>query len=205
MLRSSGKAYLIVSQAEWDLLKAMMDFLESMKTASKILSSESSPTINLALVLRSELKSKLEITSADTATIKSMKRSMTANFDHRFPATPLMITASLLDPRFTRLTEVEQYLQENNVTRVEFLSKQIRERVKKEDLPRQTYANEQRRCPETASTSSTADFLSSLATKHSAGAGLQDDEEIEAECAAYFSNISPQSVIGGDVLAFWDR
>lgn len=54
--------------------------------------------------------------------MQGMKREMLQRFEHMFPLTDAMVTASLLDPRFQNINAVE-YMTQMGTSKHEFLAK----------------------------------------------------------------------------------
>lgn len=72
-------------------------------------------------MLRSELKSSLSSFNSKHDEIISLKNEIIKNFDKRFPIEKITILAALLDPRYIRLYDVEDYLEKKALTKSEFL------------------------------------------------------------------------------------
>jgi len=194
---------------DWKNLEAVVNILSTLKTAVELLSADQSPTSSQIIVLRSEIKSKLLTEANDSTLVRAMKEKMLSKFDDRFPITTLAVAAALLDPRFQNLTEVDNYLLGKGTTKSRFLADQVTEWVKKEDLPSSS-SHQQSSSKESStptSSRSQADFLSSLAKKHSTASPSagENRSEIEAECTAFLSNSSALSVLDGNLLGFWSR
>ncbi|KAL3202132.1 hypothetical protein MRX96_012104 [Rhipicephalus microplus] len=118
-----------------------------------------------------------------------MKREMLQRFKHRFPLTDAMVTASLLDPRFQNLHAVEEYLAQENTSKLKFLAKQVRRHIKGCDVIRTTERDMR----------PNSDALTSLARRHS-NTPQHWTHEINSECDALLSKPCAQV---NDVLMFW--
>ncbi|KAL1422468.1 hypothetical protein MTO96_022106 [Rhipicephalus appendiculatus] len=94
---------------DWSLMEEVVKFLSQFKCEVELFSKQKSCTFNVLIVIRSELLASLKDTSG-SSDVQEMKREMLQKFEHRFPLTDAMVTASLLDPRFQNLSAVEEYL-----------------------------------------------------------------------------------------------
>lgn len=81
----------------------------------------------MAMLLRSEVYSLLEVNPQDYDDIKDLKNKMMENFHNRFPLTDVMVLAAVLNPTCVNLLDVKTYLREKNLTAVEFLIKSHKE------------------------------------------------------------------------------
>lgn len=81
-------------------------------------------------MFRSEIKDACEVLNDDEKLVMlHMKRNMAEMLNHRFPITKIIVAAALLDCRFTKLQEIDNYMESNNTTRVDFLVKCIKQVV----------------------------------------------------------------------------
>lgn len=77
----------------------------------------------MACVLRCELSSILEENRHDNSQIAELKQNMRKKFENRLPINELIIVASLLDPRFGNLLEVNNFLKQQNTNAFDLLNK----------------------------------------------------------------------------------
>lgn len=126
-----------------------------------MLSTDKNASINVALVLRSELDDCLQDADGDSLAITQMKTHMKEQFDKRFPVTDLILAASIMDPRFMNLKIVDEELKRKDQNKIEFLSQMVLHEIKESDV---LIASP----PETSSSSSPAVScdISALAAKH---------------------------------------
>ena len=194
-----GRDDLVLSASEWKLLRALVKFLELFRNIVTLMSAEKSCTINIALLMRSEIESCLINDDNDPLPIAEMKNFMKQKLDHRFPVTDLVVTAALLDPRFHSLNEVEAPLAKKDMSKAQFLVDQMSERLKESDVRLSTTASS---TSASSSSGSSAVDLASLARKHSSIIS-QETRAKEAEAQTYLATSSVSSVQDGDVLAYW--
>ncbi|CAG5015173.1 unnamed protein product [Parnassius apollo] len=64
-----------------------------------------------------------------------IKRNMMEKMDKRLPVTKPIVAAALLDNRFMSLTEIDSFLENENMTRISFLSSYIREVINVNNEP----------------------------------------------------------------------
>ncbi|KAG0410040.1 hypothetical protein HPB47_012844 [Ixodes persulcatus] len=126
--------------AQWDEVQELADFLRGFRITVEILAKEKDVTASLLLVLRSEIKECLAASTEDSQMLRCMKERMRNKFEHRFLLNEHSVTAALLDPRFQKLTAVEDYLKRNKMTSVEFLTGQVERHVKSKDAQYQSAA-----------------------------------------------------------------
>ncbi|XP_077262833.1 uncharacterized protein LOC143897796 [Temnothorax americanus] len=134
------KSNLMLTPSEWEFLDDLGKFLESFRTAVEVLSAEKSTTLNVALLMRAELKERLENSDSESLLILQMKNSMRAKLDHRFPVTDLLVAAALLDSRCQNLKSVKNHLSDRFMTKAEFLVAQVKENVREADVIKEDIA-----------------------------------------------------------------
>ncbi|CAG4939406.1 unnamed protein product [Parnassius apollo] len=135
--------------------------------------------MNVALVFRSEIIDVLNPNQDDEALLMlRLKRNM-------MEKKPI-VAAELLDNRFMSLTEIDSFLENENMTRSSFLSSYIREVM--------NFNNEPEALAENAGNTSTSNvtdtsFLRKLSRKHSISScqGIQGNP-IEQECWRYLAS-----------------
>lgn len=204
MLRKIGQEELRITQSEWILLEDLVKFLRSFREIVEILSSQKACTMNVALVFLSEIKDVLRINQDDEALIMlRLKRNMMAKINKRFPVTKPIVAAALLDNRFMSLSEIDSYLENQNMTRTSFLSSYIREIININNEPEALAEN-----VASTSTSNVIDtsLLHKLSRKHSMSScqGIQGDP-IEQECWRYIAGADPTEPKDGDLLSYWNN
>lgn len=204
VLNEIGRGSLVIQDIDYENIEALIKFLENFKKIVEILSSETQPTINLALVFRSEIKRLLEEMGDDEPlVIRRLKNNMLAGLESRFPLTDVVVAATLLDCRFHGINEIEEFMKTKGTTKVSFLASMVRSRLMTEDIPQNKITDSAGEVG-TSSSVNAANFLLDLARKHSA---TQQDAEsaVENECWTYFATASPEHLqpYGGDVLQYW--
>ena len=112
----------IPSLQEWETVKELVEFLNVFKTATELLSGSHYTTSSIALLLRAEIVSALKAADSDSTVLTEFKRNMRAKLDYRFPVTEIHVCAAMLDPAQRHLTIVQEYLNEHEITGVQFLS-----------------------------------------------------------------------------------
>lgn len=162
-----------------------------------ILSSEKNASINVALILRSELAECLEDKDDDSLAVVQMKSSMKNQFDRRFLITDLVLAASIMDPRFMNLKMVSEELSRRNQSKTEFLIEIVHAEIKETDVNIASVAVR-------SSNSSTSSNMSTLAVKHSLSQ-INNSSMIEQECQAYISTAHPNHVRDDEVLQYWNQ
>lgn len=173
---------------DWCLIEEIVQFLSQFKCAVELLSQQKSSTLNVLIVIRSELLASLQDDMSGSSVVRELKREMLERFERRFPLTDVMVTASLLDPRFQNLKAVEEYVTQRGTTKLEFLAKQVRRYIKERDVTKPIECDTRPN-----------DALTSLARRHSS-APQHWTNEINAECHALLSKPCAQV---NDALKFW--
>lgn len=171
----------------------------------KILSAEKDSTMNIALLIRSEVEDCLDDKDGDSLAITQMKLSMSQKLSHRFPVDDMLIISAILDPRFMNLRSIKCVLDDRSIGKAEFLAKFVKENIKKADV----------RSSNVKPTSSAQDYgassskdiaagssLLTLAMKHS---NIEDEtySAIDQECLAYLSSSHPSHVTDNNIIKFW--
>ncbi|ESO07261.1 hypothetical protein HELRODRAFT_170589 [Helobdella robusta] len=114
-------------------LKGLLSMFKKFSSAFEILngSLNASCSLMLVLLLRVEIETILTTHADDESeTIESIKRNMLASLKIRFPITDLHVCAALLDPSQRNLPSIREFLNHNQLTSVEFLSKMVKKYVK---------------------------------------------------------------------------
>ena len=115
----------IPSLDDWNNTEDLVNFLKAFKKATELLSGSEYPTSSMALLLRAELASTLEASATDSAIIAELKTNMRAGFGRRFPINDLHVCAAILDPSQRHLAIVQEYLDEREISGVQFLCDMI--------------------------------------------------------------------------------
>ena len=115
----------IPSLQQWETNKELVEFLQVFKTATELLSGSHYTTSSIALLLRAEIVSALKASDSDGNVLKEFKRNMQAKLDYRFPVTEIHVCAAMLDPAQRNLAVVQEYLNEHELTGVQFLSNML--------------------------------------------------------------------------------
>lgn len=184
-LLSKDKKYdLILSDEEDLVIFKLQEFLQKFKDGVNCMSGDKYVSLSLCLVLRTEIEEILTEDPKDHYLVAKLKQNMTRRLEYRFPVTDILITASLLDPRFQNLKRVDSFLNEKFLTKSEFLKKQFQSLIGEEFFQSSI-----------TQTSSSSKILN-LAKKHSTNSSLHSD--IDKECHILFSLTSDQ-----DALMFW--
>lgn len=196
------KSDLMLTPNEWEFLDELGRFLETFRIAVKVLLAEKSATLNVALLMRTELEERLEDSESDSLLIAQMKNSMRAQLDHRFPVTDLLVAAALLDLRYQNLKSVNNYISDRIMTKAGFLVAQVKENVREADVIREDIT-----VPVTEHSSEGLAQLASpvtlLAQKHSAQVSSSD--RIHEEVEYYLATASLAYVPHGDTLKYWKK
>ncbi|CAF3328276.1 unnamed protein product [Rotaria sp. Silwood2] len=117
---------LILSVAENQIIRDLIEFLSLFESTTTILSaSKSYPTISLCLLLRIEIESLLCTDGIKSLVIQELKFLLSENLDNRFPVTPLNISAFLLDPSQLKI-DISRYLAQCQTTKELILSDMIK-------------------------------------------------------------------------------
>lgn len=117
------------SDEEWQTIKNLVSFLKVFKSASEVLSGCKYPTISLVLLFRSEIVAALADLPTDCDVVLSIKRRMRQALNHRLPVTELIVVATLLDPSQRNLSSVQEFLNAENITAVDLLTKALNKYV----------------------------------------------------------------------------
>jgi hypothetical protein len=113
----------LLSDAEWNTIVNLVQFLKTFKTASEVLSGSKYPTIGLILLFRSEIVAALAVLPTDCEMVKGMKHRMSNALNHqRLPVTELNVVAALLDPSQRNLASLQEFLLAQETTAVELIS-----------------------------------------------------------------------------------
>lgn len=112
----------LLSDAEWNTIVNLVQFLKTFKTASEVLSGSKYPTISLILLFRSEIVAALAVLPTDCEMVKGMKHRMSNALNHRLPVTELNVVAALLDPSQRNLASLQEFLLAQETTAVELIS-----------------------------------------------------------------------------------
>lgn len=123
MLQKTDHSDLVLSNAEYGLLKELLGFLKNFEVITAIFSGARYATLNFYVLFRQEIRSLLEPEPQDSIPIKELKENMLQKVDYRFPLSDIKIIASLLDPRFQNLLDVKNYIKSCNCSSVEFIQK----------------------------------------------------------------------------------
>lgn len=206
MLIDIGCTNLVLDENEFHLITALTKFLDKFKTIVEILSADTETTINLALVFKSEIRRLLdECDDNEPVVITRLKNNMSAKLDHRFPASDMIITATLLDCRFHSIKEIDTCMEMENrdTTKVAFLTKFVKTILKEDDVSH--FTQDVFPQPSTSRGSQTnSNFLMDLAKKHSSAA-TDTESAIENECWKYFSTATVNDLQrhNGNLLEYW--
>lgn len=209
ILTRIGQEDLKLIQLEWNLLEDLIRFLRKFREAVEVLCAQKSVSLNLALVFRSELKEILNsISDEERVTMITHKNRTLEKFEHRFPLTKNVVVASLLDPRFSGLKEIDSYLEERNTNRAAFMADCINEHVNASDFPCSDCGETSRDLSEPPPrSSSTQSLLTKLSKKHSSFSNIDEatGTDFSQECWRYLAAVDPKEVeiLNGDVLAYW--
>lgn len=186
-LLSKDKKYdLILSDEEDLIIFKLQEFLQKFKDGVNCMSGDKYVSLSLCLVLRTEIEEILTETPNDHYLIAKLKKNMAERLNYRFPVTDILITASLLDPRFHNLKSVDSFLKENLITKTDFLKQQFKNLIGEEYLLTTTDPAHQ----------TSGSKILNLAKKHSKNSSRNSD--IDKECHILFSLTSDQ-----DPLLFW--
>ena len=111
------------SKSDWALLEDFVEILSLIKEISMHLSTKNEPNANSAPCFRAELKSLIESTTCLDATLKSQLGDCLDDWPSMpgWPITEEHVIASLIDPIFKDLTDVNSYLRAHNLAKREFL------------------------------------------------------------------------------------
>ncbi|KAK3911576.1 Transposable element Hobo transposase, partial [Frankliniella fusca] len=205
VLSEVGKEDLHFNNTQHATLKAMVGFLGTFRRVVEILSSESC-TINLALLLRSELDEVMKENEDDSLVVGDLKRRLRERLNFRFPVNDLLVTASLLDPRCADLVVVNKYLTDRHVTKAEFLSRQVRYNVLEMHLPPDARREQEEEdlfadsVREPAPSTSTG---SRRGKRKAATTTAEETEAVEKEVRLYLDSFNPDDVKDNDILAYW--
>ncbi|KAE8738250.1 hypothetical protein FOCC_FOCC016277 [Frankliniella occidentalis] len=214
VLSEVGKEDLHFSNAQYSTMKSMIGFLSAFRRAVEILSAESC-TLNLALLLRSELEDVLKEDEEDSLVVGDLKRRLRDRLDFRFPVNDLLVTAALLDPRCANLVIVNEYLRVLGESKAEFLARQVRYNVLESHLPDEARRGREEPVEELQAqpgpstsrnkrkSATTAEELMNLSRKHSKSQDGTRAEAVDKEVRLYLDSCNPDDVKDNDVLAFW--
>lgn len=106
--RGVARCVLDINEA---LLGEIIDVLSPFDRATRILSSDTKPTLHLVLPTRCKLAQEVGVAESDSSEIKELKTILMKMLDSKFPITLAHQTSSLLDPRMKngdRLMTAEQ-------------------------------------------------------------------------------------------------
>ncbi|CAG5035062.1 unnamed protein product [Parnassius apollo] len=128
-----------------------------------------------------------------------MKRNMRAMLNHRLPITDITVPDALLDCRFTKLQEIDHYLESIHTTRVDFLANSIKEIVPASELQTQTS------CCSTSNArdKDTSSFINKLVEKHAAAFEDDGQEFVGKECLKYLVPCDASDLKDGNVIKYW--
>lgn len=126
---------------------------------------------------------------------------MRDRLNYRFPVTELLVTSALLDPRCKDLAVVNDYLMEQNISKLEFLAKQVKDNIRESNLKISQPAISDNVESSTAK-KTTAQELIELSRKHTVG-GTSRSAAVEKECQLYFASAHAEDVLHNDILKFW--
>ncbi|KAH9365475.1 hypothetical protein HPB48_018941 [Haemaphysalis longicornis] len=157
---------------DWCLIEEIVQFVSQFKCAVELLSQQKSSTFNGLIVIRGELLASLQDDMSGDSVAQELKTEMLERFECRFPLTDVMVTASLLDPRFQNLNAVEEYVTQRGTSKLEFLAKQVRRYIRECDVTKPIECDTRPN-----------DALTSLARRHSS-APQHWTNEVNAECHA---------------------
>ncbi|XP_052125225.1 E3 SUMO-protein ligase ZBED1-like [Frankliniella occidentalis] len=200
-------------------MKSMVEFLTKFRRVVEILSSDKSCTINLALLLKSELEDVLKEDENDSIVVGELKRRLLARLDFRYPVDDLLVTSAILDPSCCDLLIVDKYLRERGMTKAEYLAQQVRLHVLESHLPQEAQqhheetpaddAHPAQPGPSTGRTtkrkSNTAEEVLTLSRKHSKNKDGTRAAAIDREIRQYLDACNPSDVTDNDILAYWRR
>ncbi|XP_062565444.1 E3 SUMO-protein ligase ZBED1-like [Armigeres subalbatus] len=190
------KPELILTSCEWKLVEDLIIFLQPFETIVTSLSSEKHATINVALLLRSEIEACIRASDDDSLAIVQMKESMNEQFERRFPISDIMLASALLDPRFVNLKSITEILMKKSLSKSDFLARMVLKELKDNGVELSNAIV----TPEAIQPSSTTSICA-LAIKHSHEHEFTDSV-IEQECQTYISSVNV-SQVKNDVVKFW--
>ncbi|XP_045768236.1 zinc finger BED domain-containing protein 4-like [Maniola jurtina] len=200
MLAKYNMSELKFDDKEWELIEDLTKFLTKFKPITEVLCTQTNCSINFALVFRSEIKDACEALNDDEKLVMlHMKRNMAEMLNHRFPITKIIVAAALLDCRFTKLQEIDNFMESNNTTRVDFLVNCIKEVVPACELEAQFSRS---------STSNKGDqdnFLVKLVEKHAVTFNDDGQDFIEKECLKYLVSCNASDLKDGNVIKYWQE
>ncbi|CAF3955873.1 unnamed protein product [Rotaria sp. Silwood1] len=117
---------LILSAAENQIIRDLVEFLSLLESTTTILSaSKSYTTMNLYLLLRIEIESILNITDIESPVVRELKILLFENMNKRYPVLPLNICGFLLDPSQLKI-DISRYLNQNRTTKEKILFEMIK-------------------------------------------------------------------------------
>lgn len=187
-LLSKDKKYdLILSEEEDIIIFKLQEFLQKFKDGVNCMSGDKYVSISLCLILRTEIEEILTEEPNDHYLIAKLKQNMARRLEYRFPVTDILVTASLLDPRFNNLKSVDSYLNEKILSKSDFLKIQFKNLIGEEYSAQSTTELSQ---------ATGSSKLLNLARKHSQNSSHHSD--MDKECHILFSITSDQ-----DALTFW--
>jgi hypothetical protein len=88
------------------LLADVITMLEPFDTATKMLSSDKSPTLHLVVPAKVKLAKHLSEVASDSAVIDNLKKYITTKLEKHFTVSPLHYTAAVLDPSLKKNASV---------------------------------------------------------------------------------------------------
>lgn len=198
-----------ISVSEWNEIQNLTAFLKNFEKITEVLSMQKSTSINVCLLIRSEITDLLEENTGDhtSPTIEKMKEHMRAKLDHRFPVTHIVVLAALLDPRYFNLRIIDTYMNETSQTKVTFLKNSLKKYKCLENyMQRKNSAdlgNERTIQIPSTSNSNPAVYVANLTRKHSNLQSPSNPDILDAECNSYLALLPNALLPEDDILQFW--
>ena len=103
---SRSEPALDLTPVQWNIAKELVSLLKPVEQIPSFWSGESYVTISTVHPLAESLKEKMKSAPGDSHAIRKVKKAFTAELTNRFQLDPagLAVRASLVDPRFRKLT-----------------------------------------------------------------------------------------------------
>lgn len=207
-LQRVEKNELKLTQYEWRLIEDLVQFLKRFREVVEIMTFSGSCSFNVALVFRTEILDILNsMVSNESMILINIKQNMLANVDRRFPVTPSMVAAALLDSRFICLSVVDSYLAAQGMTKVNFLAAYVKEIIKGGIFVEEIKMEKERVIDTSAATivgKTPPSILTKLSLKHSNNIPQNMPiDPIDQECWRYLA--SAAQPIDGNLLSYWNE
>ena len=113
---------MIPSLETWITMEELVTFLRVFQKATALLSGSEYTTSSIALLLRAEIMSALKPCSSDGTVLSELKRNLMGGLNHRFPISEIHVCAAILDPSQRHLQVVQDFLNEREMSGVQFLT-----------------------------------------------------------------------------------